>query len=183
MQSAPPLYGEHRLDRIYEGIDPNDFLTPGVLSGVATPFNGTTHNASTENLSTLSHAAHSSALDSRLRNLQLNDADFHPLSRPIIPQRHSSQENAEASSDHGTPFANGYTIDNSGLHDSPPQPAYDMEALERKPSYATAIRTPVPLSTSEPPTYALATSRPPSPVMQVPGRAHLRSGHNTPPRF
>lgn len=61
---------------------------------------------------------------------------------------------------------------------------YDMEGLTRIPSYNTAMRTPLRTPISEDlPTYAVATSRPASPVHepQRPGAAHLRgSRDNTP---
>jgi len=184
MQSAPPLYGKHQLDRVYEGIDTNDFLTPGVLSGVATPFRSASRSASLENLPDLSHAAHSTALASRLQNLEMNGNNS--LSRPSNSRRHSSQDHIEeASSSNLHSHGISYRFDGSGSADSPPAaaPEYDMDALERMPSYATAIRTPAPRAIVVPPTYASATSRPPSPTLQPPGRAHLRNEHNSAPRF
>lgn len=187
MQSAPPLYGRHRLDRVYEGIDANDFLTPCVLSGVATPFRSASRTASMENLflPELSDAAHSTALASRLQNLELNGSNNN-RSQPGNPQRHSSQDHVdESSSSNSHSHSISYTFDGLGGAESPPAavPEYDMDALERMPSYATAIRTPAPRATAEPPTYASATSRPPSPSLQHPGRAHLRNEHNSTPRF
>ncbi|KAL1618009.1 hypothetical protein SLS54_007542 [Diplodia seriata] len=62
--------------------------------------------------------------------------------------------------------------------------SYDMEALARIPSYNTALRTPLRTPISEDlPTYAVATSRPASPVHEPPrpGQAHLRGSRETTP--
>jgi arrestin-related trafficking adapter 4/5/7 len=45
---APPTYGTHLLDQLYEDIDPSGFL-----SGVNTPFRGMSRNVSVENLGSL----------------------------------------------------------------------------------------------------------------------------------
>lgn len=35
---APPGYGEHVLDQLYEDVDVSGFQTPGFQSGVSSPF-------------------------------------------------------------------------------------------------------------------------------------------------
>ncbi|KAI6929247.1 hypothetical protein KC348_g5728 [Hortaea werneckii] len=59
---------------------------------------------------------------------------------------------------------------------------YDMSSLSRVPSYGAALRTPGTATpyTEGPPSYVEATSRPPSPGLQRPGQAHLRSGTSSP---
>ncbi|KAI5304664.1 hypothetical protein KEM56_006160 [Ascosphaera pollenicola] len=54
-QQAPPLYGEHQFDQLYEEVDTPGYQTPGVMSGATTPFGlGTlSRNISMENLSAL----------------------------------------------------------------------------------------------------------------------------------
>jgi hypothetical protein len=59
---------------------------------------------------------------------------------------------------------------------------YDMASLARVPSYGAALRTPGHLTpfTEGPPSYVEATSRPPSPGIQRPGQAHVRTGADSP---
>lgn len=63
---------------------------------------------------------------------------------------------------------------------------YDMDDLTRVPSYGFALRTPGTMTpfTEGPPSYVQATSRPssrpPSPNLQRPGQAHVRSSNSTP---
>lgn len=59
---------------------------------------------------------------------------------------------------------------------------YDLNTLSRVPSYGAALRTPGAVTpfTDGPPSYVDATSRPPSPGIQRPGQAHVRSGASSP---
>lgn len=59
---------------------------------------------------------------------------------------------------------------------------YDLNTLSRVPSYGAALRAPGAMTpfTEGPPSYIDATSRPPSPGIQRPGQAHIRSGASTP---
>ncbi|KAF1981985.1 hypothetical protein K402DRAFT_424955 [Aulographum hederae CBS 113979] len=85
---APPIYGRHQLDLLYDDIEASGFNTPsgfrsGVASGISTPFTAQSRNASSEDLASLDavangdHSSHSqgggasaSALHSRLATLQ-----------------------------------------------------------------------------------------------------------------
>ncbi len=51
--TAPPLYGDHKLDQMYSEVDFNGYQTPGNFSGPGTPFGGHSRNLSSENLSSL----------------------------------------------------------------------------------------------------------------------------------
>ena len=50
---APPLYGQHLLDQLYEDIDPSGFMTPGPASGINTPFYGHSRQGSSDNLAAM----------------------------------------------------------------------------------------------------------------------------------
>lgn len=50
---APPLYGDHQLDQMYSGLDPNGYRTPGTFSTPGTPFGSRSRNISSENLAAL----------------------------------------------------------------------------------------------------------------------------------
>jgi len=101
-----------------------------------------------------------------------NDAARRPLSgtdhdiiNPYFPSTRSSGRQSAASS---APHSRRPSNEINAAPSSPLGPIhmedYDMEALSRLPSYTTALRTPARTpGTQEPPTYEVATSRPPSP--------------------
>lgn len=192
-QSAPPTYGSHLLDQLvplYEGIDPAGYLTPGQRSGSHTPSFSTfaSRNASYDNLASLAmtgtdpNSPNAATLRNRLRNLQRVD-DHSPTEEDV------RRETANSYFGHGTP-PNGQIRDrhHAGHAESPEHEDahehFDMYALGRMPSYNTAVKqNPRAIHSDTPPTYIVATSRPPSP--QLPSlthlpQAHLRSGHATP---
>ncbi|OCL06231.1 carbon catabolite repression protein cred [Glonium stellatum] len=198
-QTAPPTYGLHQLDELYNGIDPSGFMTPGPRgsagnSGVNTPFYSLSRSGSHEDIpSTLGAVAHedgngasASALHSRLSNLSMNInrttrfaptwGSSHHSSGGSTP--HSADESHTASSSnshsrHGS--IRSYFGDQGTGADDYPHPEYDMEALIRTPSYNTAVRTPARTPISEDlPTYETATSRPTSPMQ------HPHSGNASP---
>lgn len=188
-QSAPPTYGAHQLDRLYDDIDPSGFMTPGpAASGFSTPmWNSRSRRGSNENLQSLNvitedttGGASASALRSRLTSLEAAQENGEP--QEISEPRHSSSggNTPDASSSRGTPVGPG---DNYFPPYNQPLPHhsrhgtgrpsnlsrinsdYDMAALVRTPSYNTAVRTPAvatPYSESLP-SYNTAVSQPSSP--------------------
>jgi len=194
---APPTYERHRLDQLYDDIDPSNFL-----SGPNTPFNGLSRNASMENLNhfmdrtTLNNTAANSQLQSRLAALETSEAsqddDFaHPSPRGSISAQGSLLPAPGATSFRGSyhqflhpPPANSSYFPVAGVRGQ-----YDMEALARIPSYNTAVRTPVitPPGTSDGtslPTYDVAVSVPASPTalapeLRQPPMAHTRAGSDS----
>ena len=163
-QNAPPTYGLHQLDELYNDIDPSGFMTPGgyhsiMNSGANTPFYAHSRSGSAEDLASLDAVAQqpgggasAAALQHRLQNLDMSHNDR--LSR-FQPSRHHSSGDS-------TPAVNG-----EQSYFDLPQANYDMDALARTPSYNTALRTPVsrtPVVVDvDLPSYAIATSRPGSP--------------------
>ncbi|KAL6710136.1 hypothetical protein ACN47E_009927 [Coniothyrium glycines] len=164
-QNAPPTYGLHQLDELYNDIDPSGFMTPGgyhsmVGSGANTPFYAQSRSGSDENLASLDAVAHQSgggasaaALQHRLQNLDLSTNEHSTRFQPI--RHHSSGES--------TPATNG-----EQAYFDLPSSNFDMDALARTPSYNTAVRTPLARTTGgivdlNLPTYEIATSRPGSP--------------------
>jgi len=163
-QNAPPTYGLHQLDELYNDIDPSGFMTPGghhsmMNSGANTPFYAQSRRGSAENLTSLDAAVHQPgggasalALQHRLANLSMNHDD-----RPsrFQPSRHSSGDSTPANNAEPAYF-------------DLPTSNYDMDALARTPSYNTAVRTPIGSRTPGGvdmmlPSYEIATSRPSSP--------------------
>jgi hypothetical protein len=159
-QNAPPIYGLHQMDELYNDIDPSGFLTPGgalsmANSGANTPMYGHSRSGSVEDLPSLNALAQANhggasaaALQHRLSNLNLNRDSRAPR---YAPTRHHS--------------SGGSTPYDDGLHpDYFHQGDYDMDALTRTPSYNTAVRTPSVAPIAEGlPTYDYAISRPSSP--------------------
>ncbi|KAF2494718.1 carbon catabolite repression protein cred [Lophium mytilinum] len=197
-QTAPPLYGLHQLDELYNGIDTSGFMTPGgANSGLNTPFYSQSRSGSNEDIpTTLDAVAHedgpgasASALHTRLSNLSM--AQNGRQARFIPPHNadrsrsyHSSGNSTPHTEDQGSSSQPNSYRSGRGYFDmrgsaNPAEesgsPEYNMEALSKIPSYNTAVRTPARTPLSENlPTYEIATSRPASP-------AHTpRSDHNTP---
>ncbi|EMD64556.1 hypothetical protein COCSADRAFT_326532 [Bipolaris sorokiniana ND90Pr] len=172
-QNAPPTYGLHQLDELYNDIDPSGFMTPGgyrsmMNSGANTPFFAQSRRGSTEDLTSLDAAMHqpgggasAAALQHRLANLSMNHSD-HPT------RFHPSRQNSSGDS---TPAHNS-----EPAYFDLPASNYDMDALARTPSYNTAVRTPAGSRTPggmdmHLPSYEIATSRPSSPNRSRSSRA------------
>ncbi|KAM7207440.1 Arrestin (or S-antigen), N-terminal domain containing protein [Naviculisporaceae sp. PSN 640] len=69
---APPGYGEHILDQLYDELDPTGLQTPVLRSGVSTPTFGHSRAGSAENLQALGHhGVTPAALSSRLQSVSL----------------------------------------------------------------------------------------------------------------
>lgn len=193
--SAPPGYGEHLLDQLYDEMDPTALQTPaGGRSTVGSPMYGRSRAGSYENLAALnqSHgvalnpALLSSRLQSTLALSQLNrnhsSSSMHSASNStdtIYP--HRLREHSHHSHDHhvSLPPSVPLTRQNSG-DNTPPEietPEHlEMLALCQVPSYQTALKTPVTRPTMELPDYDTAMSRPSSPPRSPPlGTADLVS--------
>ncbi len=106
-QHAPPMYGEHQFDQLYSNVDPSGFVTPaGGASGINTPFNLHSRNASTEDISSLSTAAEAefsaNVLQNRLYNFQDRGSSRHARDRSATvvpaPVTHAGEAADEESS-------------------------------------------------------------------------------------
>ncbi|KIE03552.1 arrestin domain-containing protein, partial [Metarhizium majus ARSEF 297] len=154
---APPGYGEHVLDQLYEDVDVSGFQTPAVQSGVSSPFYSQSRSGSAENLASLAH--HPSpiapaALSSRLADVSLNPSQrnrsytsvhSHSPSGRVSPTsgHHGSAPRSEPPSQNLT--RSNSEEDRSGRNSTEYvdlDPA-EFAELNRVPSYATAVRTPV----------------------------------------
>ncbi|KAI9151695.1 putative HECT-type ubiquitin ligase-interacting protein creD [Paramyrothecium foliicola] len=153
---APPGYGEHVLDQLYEDVDPSGYftpggrtpgiMTPGVQSGFSSPFYAQSRAGSSENLSALTHSAPvtPAALVSRLTDVSLDPSRrnssygslhtalasgmWSPTSAPQgVTPRSETRRNSEE--------------DDSG-RTSPEHLNVEFAGLNRVPSYDTAVRTP-----------------------------------------
>jgi len=222
--NAPPEYGRHQLDALYNDINTGGYMSRAP-SGSATPFYAQSRSGSSENLQSLNgvadmhHSLSMAALDeshfapaqlrSRLANLQDQGSSRQIRAAPVA---HHSPSGGNTPAYSGSYFAAHFAQSQSG-HASPPHqsPAhsvpesrrtsgdgeephdddvphmddFDLGTLSRVPSYGAAVRTPGPFTpfTEGPPSYMEATSRPPSPTLQLPQRpnaVHMRSGLSTP---
>jgi hypothetical protein len=192
---APPLYGEHVLDQLYAELDYNGVITPGASSGMNTPFYAHSRNASVESLAAPGGGVRPDALQSRLQNLTGGSRQSYnggrrsggttprfelgsgtssapreapgyfdhlsnsvPRSNPL--SRHPSNE------DEQQPRSGVLSGVTSGYQT--PEHTEFSEALNKVPSYKTAIREPVRNYTYEDlaalPCYEAAISMPPSPT-------------------
>ncbi|KAI0408352.1 arrestin [Xylaria palmicola] len=182
---APPGYGQHVLDQLYEGVDISGVMTPGMQSGLMTPFYGHSRAGSTENLAAIAHSAMitPAALSSRLQNMSLDESRrsrFQPShesgSGTMTPYhlRGDHERATEASLTHSPELSRRTSEEEragrSG-HGTPPGHTEfpSTEVLSRVPSYTTATRAPLPPRTSSfndsigLPDYQTAMSAPNSP--------------------
>jgi hypothetical protein len=227
--TAPPEYGRHMLDQMYNDIDPSGYMSrAGSAPGTPAGWNAQSRRGSSENLASLNGLAmdghvspngetHGSAtpsiLHSRLADLQergsshafrtVGHSSHHSPSGGTSPAT-GLLDHSYGSSDHlyrSTPPSHGggyfagaaqspstnsnplsRRMSEEERSNSVHEQDYDLNNLSRVPSYGAALRTPGSVTpfTEGPPSYDIATSRPPSPGLQRPGQAHVRNGTSTP---
>jgi arrestin-related trafficking adapter 4/5/7 len=189
---APPGYGMHVLDQLYDNVDPSGLMTPGMMtpgiqSGFASPFYAQSRAGSSENLAALTNGAVTpAALSSRLQNVSLDPAHrntsftsvgSHSHSGTATPYLHlnDGDHTADSSQPHSTELSRQTSAeDHSGGvsgHSTPPEhvDTLDLAQLSKVPSYTTATRTPLPRTASFTgslalPDYNTALSAPTSPT-------------------
>ncbi|KAF2964869.1 hypothetical protein GQX73_g8694 [Xylaria multiplex] len=184
---APPGYGQHVLDQLYDDVDISGLMTPGVQSGLSTPFYSHSRAGSSENLAAIAHSAAitPAALSSRLQSMSLDEhhgSRFHSAhdsgSGAITPHHLRDSGHATDTSLPHSPELSRRTSEeehsrHSG-HETPPVHTEfpSMEQLSKVPSYTTATRTPLPRTHSATeflvlPDYNTAMSAPSSPTRVV----------------
>ncbi|KAK1988071.1 arrestin [Colletotrichum cereale] len=155
---APPGYGEHVLDQLYEDVDMSGFQTPGVQSGFSSPFYAQSRAGSSENLASLAmmsgHGIAPAALSSRLQNVSLDpthrNTSFNSLNAitedvaapTSVPTGASSQTHSTALTRQNS--AEDHPNGHSSGRASPEHLDFtDMATLSKVPSYTTAVKTPL----------------------------------------
>ena len=120
LTSAPPMYGEHQFDQLYNDVDPSGYMTPaGGISGIATPFYSQSASTSTENLASMDMMASSdlppNILQHRLNNLEVAGANRFVRDRSHVSAsgdatpEHESQEGRQGEdANHGLSSGRGY---------------------------------------------------------------------------
>lgn len=179
---APPGYGEHILDQLYEDVDQHGaysgLQTPAIQSGINTPFYALSRAGSAENLHQMAGTAvPPAALSSRLQDVSLSASD-----------RNQSYNSLNGSATNGATTPHSQTTPAESRHASPPHSAplsrttsveyhsgintpehVELEELSKVPSYTTAIKTPArPLSMAEGlvlPDYDSLVSAPTTPTV------------------
>lgn len=131
---APPGYGEHVLDQLYDEVDVSGLMTPGIQSGVSSPFYAQSRSGSMENLASLNAPFPPAALSSRLADVSIDPANRNPPSPPVAP-RSEPQSTALSRSNSGE-NESGRESPEIGVDTS------EFADLSRVPSYQTAVRTP-----------------------------------------
>ncbi|OIW25197.1 hypothetical protein CONLIGDRAFT_583411 [Coniochaeta ligniaria NRRL 30616] len=186
---APPTYGDHVLDEIFRDAENDGLQTPGLRSGMSSPFYTHSRAGSTENLAAMLRMSDSTeitaqALQSRLQNVSLDPShrnsswqSMNSLSGAATP--HYAQDShldpmstsAPQSAPHSAPLSRQDSPEHSSGSTSPQHlDIPDLTQLSKVPSYQTAVRTPVkPLTVSSQngtlPDYRTAVSAPSSPVL------------------
>ncbi|KAM5375830.1 hypothetical protein ACJZ2D_005752 [Fusarium nematophilum] len=153
---APPGYGEHVLDQLYEDVDMSGFQTPGFQSGVNSPFYAQSRAGSTENLAAaLSHSrpVAPAALSSRLADVSLDpsqrNASYTSVGSVGSPGFMSPTSAPHAAAPRSEPASTALTRSNSAGDDSSRNSSEhvdldvsDLTELNKVPSYQTAVKTP-----------------------------------------
>lgn len=182
---APPGYGDHLLDQLYNELPESMYFTPAG-SGTATPIAIRSNSNSAENLVAMNNSeVPATSLHSHLSNIVTltgRRRRAHSSDRRTSGHNHSSSMES-SSSDPPRPASaeEGYFTrrSGSGVQESPvpiegrrPQDPftsdhieYDNNILAKVPSYNTAVSGPLPRTSSNTglPSYAIVASRPPSP--------------------
>jgi hypothetical protein len=187
---APPLYGEHILDQLYAGMDQPGLMTPAPESGMNTPFYSYSRSGSSENLTSLDEAVHPNgavtpaALSSRLQNLDITsrNSSFTRMNTVLnsgggTPHHEAASSDSPRQAPHITVLSrrtseedehnSGFSNLTSGQHTPEHIDYSELGDLSKVPSYSTAVRAPIPSSTSpaDLPNYEAAVSVPSSPVL------------------
>ncbi|KAF7545457.1 hypothetical protein G7Z17_g9156 [Cylindrodendrum hubeiense] len=183
---APPGYGEHVLDQLYEDVDMSGFQTPGIQSGINSPFYAQSRSGSSDNLAaslTHSRPVAPAALSSRLADVSLDPSQRNTSYTSIGSASGFSASGfaSPTSAPHGVaprsePASSGaLTRSNSAGDDSSRNSAEHIDLdpseffeLNKVPSYQTAVRTP-------------ARSRAPSGNVPLPDYQTALSAPRTPP--
>jgi hypothetical protein len=177
---APPAYEHHRLDQLYDDIDPISLNSPiGGRSGVSSPFRGHSRAGSTDNLPALlqgaaiqpdllAHRLHSMSLEQGHRNMSWNSnlSAAGAATRPNSPP-HPADE-THMSPPPSAPLTRHNSGEGASGHNTPPEHLDfpEITELSKVPSYQTAVKTPVRQFASDVfglPDYETALSAPSSP--------------------
>ncbi|ERT01907.1 carbon catabolite repression protein CreD [Sporothrix schenckii 1099-18] len=76
---APPGYGEHILDQLYDEVDVHNLQTPAPMSAIQSPMYGMSRAGSSENLASMHNPSipvHPAALTSRLQDVSAREVAF-----------------------------------------------------------------------------------------------------------
>ena len=200
---APPVYGEHHLDFLYDDLDPAGYMTPaGGLSGVNTPFNSQSRRGSADNLASMGATTTTGvlpiALQSRLSSLDNTPTNPVPENRAAgvsgSSEEVTSAEVQAPSSSNASPGiprgesrqVSGDTLprrtSENGSENSGSDPQHfeiSPEELSKVPSYSTALRSRPQTATCEvPPPYQSSAplSLSPNPTVYSSDPTGLRGG-------
>ena len=175
--AAPPGYGQHLYDQIFNDIDVQHLMTPAT-STPATPFQGLSRSGSTADLAALGSAddnqVSANTLSNRLSTIGRNRGS-------ASDELEHSRNDSGVSNDLNTspePGNSSYRLGEQGAPETPEEEEamhieFNTEAMSRVPSYRTAIRsnTHTPWS-ADLPSYNTATSRPQTPQTNEAARTH-----------
>lgn len=176
--AAPPGYGEHILDQLYDDVDMSGFQTPAIQSGVSSPFYAQSRSGSSDNLPAGAHSAPvaPAALSSRLADVSLDPSQrnasyssVHSVTASGMMSPGAFHHSAPRSEPQSAALTRSNSEEDESGRNSPDDVDIDMSEfaeLNRVPSYATAVRTPANRSragTAAVPDYLTALSAPRTP--------------------
>lgn len=150
---APPGYGEHVLDQLYDDMDISGFQTPGIQSGISSPFYSQSRSGSAENLAAITHPAPfaPAALSSRLADVSLDPSQRNDSYNSLHSATGHISPNSQALSGARSEPASANLTRSNSEEDGSPRHSGDhihldteeFAELNRVPSYATAVRAPL----------------------------------------
>jgi hypothetical protein len=164
--AAPPGYGEHMLDQLYEDVEVGGLQTPAPQSGMNSPFYAHSRTGSAENLAALVHSTGftPAALSSRLQSMSLDHSHrnsswnslngggsggatpHHPLDigHGSASQSASAAQSSAHSAPQSAPLSRQVSDEHSSGSNTPEHVDFaQLSELSKVPSYQTAVKTPV----------------------------------------
>ncbi|TLD28689.1 hypothetical protein PspLS_03205 [Pyricularia sp. CBS 133598] len=179
-QIAPPGYGEHVLDQLYSNIDMAGYQTPGVQSGMNSPYMALSRAGSNENLAAMlnDNTITPAALTSRLQDVSVagnpphRDSSYASLASALLPSQNADTTPANTSPPASAPLSRHDSGEENHSGNQTPEHVDfpELSELSKVPSYATAIRSSRVFApaVNALPDYATATSEPTTPAVTTP---------------
>ena len=174
LQAAPPNYGSHQLDPLYQDVETElgGYQTP--FSGAATPRFTPSRRGSGENVAVTPNEPYQipRELNARLKAIAENsqptsasESQTMDASSPGTSQRPSPGASRTNSVFDASAISQLRNVAAAGERDSRENSAFNMDELIRLPSFNTAQHAPLPRrhESDAPPTYEATISQPPSP--------------------
>jgi len=151
---APPGYGQHVLDQLYDDMDQGGFQTPAMASGMNSPYYERSVPGSSVDLPQSEDVSRTNsngsddhsiapALASRLQRVSLSPSHRNSSLLSVTSVAGPSSSTSSASTSTSSPLSRHTTREEPASGRTSPEHVDEaLEELNKVPSYATAVRTP-----------------------------------------